>query len=317
MANCQPLEELDPRQIAWLIRRPSGSPDDQEGHPDWLKKLRALFSGIYTVDNMDFVLRDAYMSGYNTKAFDISRLIHYTFFTENGLTIHSRGLPTLINFIETRANLFRTIYFHRTVRGIDIALEEYFSETMKRLFPGNPLQHLKAYQGLTETSFLVDVVRWADSSDPTLRELGSHWKAIINRKEMWRMACERTMHFHGGQAESTTIFSEPGLVERRVRESLPKPLREIPLRIDVARHYHRLAPESRRASRTTGTTRPADSRMNWMMTSCSGACRPALSSSAFTAAITVTIANSTLHFRKSPADPVEIRRPICDVARGE
>jgi len=149
----QPLEEIDPRQIGWLIRRPSGNAEDQEGHPDWLRKLRSLFSGIYTVDNMDFVLRDAYMSGYNTKAFDITRLIHYSFFTENGLTIHARGLPTLINFIETRANLFRTIYFHRTVRGIDIALEDYFAETMQRIFPGNPLQHLKAYQGLTEGDY--------------------------------------------------------------------------------------------------------------------------------------------------------------------
>ena len=233
------LEELDPKQVAWLIRRPSGQQSDEDGHPDWLRKLRALFSGIYTVDNMDFVLRDAYMSGYNTKAFDISRLIHYTFFTDQGLTIHSRGLPTLINFIETRANLFRTIYFHRTVRGIDIALEDYFTQTMQRLFPGNPLQHLEAYQGLTETSFLVDVTRWAGSADEQLRELGMHWKAIINRDEMWRMACERTMHFHSGQAESTTIFSEPDLVERRVREFLPKHLREIPLRIDVAKHYHR------------------------------------------------------------------------------
>ena len=121
----QPLEHLDPRQVAWLIRRPKGGSAD-EGHPDWLHKLRALFSGIYTVDNMDFVLRDAYMSGYNTKAFDLSRLIHYSFFSPQGLTIHARGLPTLINFIETRANLFRTIYFHRTVRALDLALEELF-----------------------------------------------------------------------------------------------------------------------------------------------------------------------------------------------
>ncbi|MCP4785421.1 MAG: HD domain-containing protein [Fuerstiella sp.] len=242
----QPLEELDAKQVAWLIRRPSGKPEDEEGHPDWLRKLRSLFSGIYTVDNMDFVLRDAYMSGYNTKAFDISRLIHYSFFTGEGLTIHSRGLPTLINFIETRANLFRTIYFHRTVRGIDIALEDHFAATMKRLFPGNPLEHLQAYQGLTETSFLVDVTRWVDSDDPELRELGGHWRAIINRDEMWRMACERTMHFHDGQAESTTIFSEPDLVERRVREYLPNGLQDIPLRIDVAKHYHR--PSARKPS---------------------------------------------------------------------
>jgi HD superfamily phosphohydrolase len=239
-----PLEELDAKQVAWLIRRPSGRSEDETGHPDWLKKLRALFSGIYTVDNMDFVLRDAYMSGYNTKAFDISRLVHYSFFTEQGLTIHSRGLSTLINFIETRANLFRSIYFHRTVRGIDIALEDHFEATMNHLFPGNPLQYLSAYQGLTETSFLVDVTRWAHSDNPELQELGKHWRAIINRDEMWRMACERTMHFHSGQAESTTIFSEPGLVERRVREHLPREIREIPLRVDVARHYHR--PSARR-----------------------------------------------------------------------
>lgn len=242
----QPLEELDPRQIAWLIRRPSGRPEDDEGHPDWLRKLRSLFSGIYTVDNMDFVLRDAYMSGYNTKAFDISRLIHYSFFTKSGLTIHARGLPTLINFIETRANLFRTIYFHRTVRGIDIALEDYFAETMQRLFPGNPLDHLHAYQQLTESSFLVDVLRWADSDDPSTAELGRHWRAIVNRQEMWRMACERVMHFHSGQAESTTIFSEPDLVERRVREYLPSAMRDVPLRIDVAKHYHR--PSARKPS---------------------------------------------------------------------
>lgn len=242
----QPLEELDPKQIAWLIRRPSGRPEDEHGHPDWLRKLRSLFSGIYTVDNMDFVLRDAYMSGYNTKAFDISRLIHYSFFSKEGLTIHARGLPTLINFIETRANLFRTIYFHRTVRGIDIALEDYFAETMKRLFPGNPLDHLNDYLGLTETSFLVDVQRWAKSEDSETQQLGQHWRDIINRREMWRMACERTMHFHTGQAESTTIFSEPDLVEKRVRYYLPEALQDIPLRIDVAKHYHR--PSARKPS---------------------------------------------------------------------
>ncbi len=239
----QPLEELDPRQVAWLIRRPRPG-EDETGHPDWLKKLRALFSGIYTVDNMDFVLRDAYMSGYSTRAFDISRLLHYSFFTLRGLTIHARGMPTLINFIETRASLFRTIYFHRTVRAIDIALEEHFSETMQNLFPGNPLEHLEEYRGLTETSFLVDVSRWADSPDDDLRRLGQYWKRIVCREEMWRMACERTMHFHPGQTESTTIFSAPDLVERRIRAELPQPLKSIPLRIDIARHYHR--PSGRR-----------------------------------------------------------------------
>lgn len=240
-----PLEELDPSQVAWLIRRPTGKPQDEQGHPAWLKKLRSLFSGIYTVDNMDFVLRDAYMSGYNTKAFDLSRMLHYSFFSAEGLTIHARGLPTLINFIETRANLFRTIYFHRTVRAIDLALEELFGPTMLRLFgnsdgqPMNPLEHLDEYRRLTESTFLVDVQRWSRSSDPELKSLGGQWDALLSRQVTWKMACERTFNFHAGQAERTSIFSEPDLVEKRIRATLPANLREIELRIDVARHYHR------------------------------------------------------------------------------
>ena len=240
-----PLEELDPSQVAWLIRRPSGVPELEQGHPVWLRRLRSLFSGIYTVDNMDFVLRDAYMSGYNTKAFDLSRILHYSFFSSEGLTIHARGLPTLVNFIETRANLFRTIYFHRTVRAIDLALEEMFGPTMLRLFGGsdgqpmNPLEHLDEYRRLTESTFLVDVQRWSRSSDPELRSLGEQWDALLARNVTWKMACERTFNFHAGQAERTSIFSEPDLVEKRIRAHLPADLREIELKIDVARHYHR------------------------------------------------------------------------------
>jgi HD superfamily phosphohydrolase len=234
-----PLEVVDPQQVAWLIRRPHSSPEHDRGHPDWLQKLRALFSGIYTVDNMDFVLRDAYMSGYNTKAFDLSRLIHYSFFTRQGLTIHARGLPTLINFIETRANLFRTIYFHRTVRALDLSLEELFPRTMPHLFDGNPLEHLDAYQRLTETSFLVDVGRWVESDDPARRELGQQWQRVLYREVGWKMAVERTFNFHTTAAERMTIFSEPDRVLARVRERLAADVRDIPLNIDVARHYHR------------------------------------------------------------------------------
>ena len=232
-------EELDPKQIGWLIRRPAGDAESEQGNPDWLCKLRAMFSGIYTVDNMDFVLRDAYMSGYNIRAVDVSRLIHYSFFTSEGLTIHGRGLPALVNFIETRANLFRTIYYHRTVRALDLALEEIFPETMKYLFHGNPLEKLDDYLGFTESSFLVDVGRFQKSSDGDVQKLGERWQGILSRNVEWKMSCERSLNFHSGTAVHTSIFSEPDLVEKRVRAKLPAKLKQIPLRIDIARHYHR------------------------------------------------------------------------------
>ena len=64
-------ETLDPEQIAMLIARPKAN--SLEKTPRWLQFLRGLFSGLYTVDNMDFVLRDAYMSGYSARSFDLER----------------------------------------------------------------------------------------------------------------------------------------------------------------------------------------------------------------------------------------------------
>ena len=233
-----PGERLDPGQIAFLITRlKSGEPADAA--PRWLKLLRSLFSGIYTIDNMDFVLRDAYMSGYNARAFDLERLLHYSFFTEQGLTIHTRGMAALISFMSVRADLFRTIYFHRTVRAIDLTLRDLFGASKHYLFPGSPLENLTAYQGFTEWSLLVDVTRWPASADPQKRELGLRWRAFLNRQIPWKMACQRNLVFAAGDAERNSIFSHVDYLERELRAKLPAEIAGVPLKIDLARHIHR------------------------------------------------------------------------------
>ena len=95
-------EQLDPEKIAWLITRPQ--PGDAEDRPRWLVFLRSLLSGIYTIDNMDFVLRDAYMAGYSQRVFDLDRLLHYSFYSPRGLTIHDRGVDSLVRFMRRGPN---------------------------------------------------------------------------------------------------------------------------------------------------------------------------------------------------------------------
>ncbi len=230
-------EVLDPRQIALLIRRPAES--HQEHLPRWLALLRSLFSGLYTVDNMDFVLRDAYMSGYTLRAFDLERLLHYSFYSDRGLTIHERGLSTLVRFISVRADLFRTVYFHRTVRSIDLSLAEVFVDSKHHLFPGNPLEHLDDYLAFTEWALLVRVAEWARSPDAALRELGLRWRDVLNRRIRWKMACERVVFFEPGATEQTSVFSDEALFEAAIRRRLPQGLRDLPLRFDPPRHVHR------------------------------------------------------------------------------
>ena len=229
-------ETLDPEQVALLITRPQEGGDEI---PRWLAFLRSLFSGLYTVDNMDFVLRDAYMSGYSTRAFDLDRLLHYSVFTEKGLTVHERGLSALVRFITVRAELFGAIYFHRTVRAIDLSLQELFTDSKKYLFPGNPLEHLDEYQRLTEWSLLVKVADWHRSGDAALRELGQRWRRFLSRQIRWKMACERTIFFKPGETEHTSVFSNERLFEAAVRNNLPEKLRNLPLRFDPPRHVHR------------------------------------------------------------------------------
>jgi uncharacterized protein len=229
-------ETLDPEQVAFLITRPKG--ESTEG-PQWLRFLRSLFSGLYTVDNMDFVLRDAYMSGYSAQAFDLDRLLHYSEFTSKGLTIHERGLSALVRFISVRAELFRAIYFHRTVRAIDLELQELFLDSKPSLFPGNPLEHLDDYRRLTEWSLLVEVARWPESPEPKLRELGMRWRELLGRRLRWKMACEQTVFFAPGEAEQGSVLSNPAAFETALRAALPHVLRNLPLKADTARHVHR------------------------------------------------------------------------------
>ena len=230
-------ETLDPAQIALLITRPRA--EDAAALPQWLRFLRSLFSGIYTVDNMDFVLRDAYMSGYSDRAFDLDRLLRYSFFSPAGLTIHSRGVGALVRFIGVRAELFRTIYFHRTVRAIDLALAELFDASRDYLFPGNPLEHLGEYQHFTEWSLLVDVARWAESNDPKKREVGLRWRELLSRNVRWKMVCQRNLVYGATDSEGASIFSNAQFVEQALRKLLPIEIRDIPLVIDLARHVHR------------------------------------------------------------------------------
>ena len=237
-SQLQDDETLDPHQIAWLIQRPARG-EREDSQPRWLRFLRALLSGIYTIDNMDFVLRDAYMSGYSPLAFDLQRLLHYSFFSTQGLTISDRGVGSLLRFMTARSDLFRTVYFHRTVRAIDLALSDIFPPSRDFLFPGNPLERLDEYLHFTETSLLVDVSRWPRSGDARRQQLGQAWNDILSRRIRWRMACQRSLLFSEHDAESGSIFSDPSLVETKLRQSLPEDLQDVPLKIDIARHIYR------------------------------------------------------------------------------
>ena len=85
----------------------------------------------------------------------------------------------------------------------------------------------------------MDVSRWRRSADPRIARLGNAWDALRRRRIRWKMICQRNLVFSERDGEQSSIFSEPALVEQTLRQRLPAELRDVALRVDIARHIHR------------------------------------------------------------------------------
>jgi HD superfamily phosphohydrolase len=184
------------------------------------------------VDNLDYVQRDAFLSGISLDMVDIARIRYYSFFTDAGLTLHEAGISALRRFLNARLTLYANVYFHRTTRALDLHLQEIFRETMTILFPRNPLEDLDAYGQLDEWRLFDDVRQWAGDEDPARRKLGKEWQRLYSRQVKWKMSFSTEISLE--RVQKGTRFSEAGDYERQIRNSLPRSLRNLALRVDLA-----------------------------------------------------------------------------------
>ena len=223
-------ERIDPEWICYLMGKSYTHP--LESHPKWLPHLKPLLSGVFTADNMDYVLRDSYMCGVAVGPIDIERIIYYSFFSEKGLTLDRGGLQAFIMFLNARFYMYTNVYYHRTTRGIDLHLKEIFRDTMKLAFPYDLRKELHPYLHLTEWTLLEEVGRWHDADRPEKKSLGVEWRQILDRRLRWRMSHEVVLDLFEPRLGQGFLDAET--VERRVRAYLPPSLRDFPFKIDMA-----------------------------------------------------------------------------------
>jgi len=198
-------ERIDPKWIAYLISTP---PLEGFNPPDWLKPLKFLLCGPFSADNMDYVPRDSYLCGVAVGPVDVERLIHYTFVHDGHLVLHRHGVEALIMFLTARHYLYSNIYFHRTVRRIDLQLQEIFKPTIEKILGGNPLSFLSDYLDLTEWKLIDTVLNWARHPvDGETKLLGEKWLALIERKLQWHLAASRTYDLRG-QAPDLKVLED-------------------------------------------------------------------------------------------------------------
>ena len=229
----QSREQLRPGDVAFLIKKPREAQAGAAKEPQWLKFLQQLFSGIYTVDNLDYVQRDAYMTGFSLDMVDMRRLLFYSFFSNRGLTLHQAGISAFTRFLNARLSLYGNVYYHRTTRAIDFHMQEIFQETLKRIFPDNPAKALNKYLHLNDWSLIQEVEQWQYGKDREKKRLGKEWAQIISRQIKWKMAYATELTLDQAQ-RGMVGFARPEQFEEAIRENLPRRIRTIEFRVDLA-----------------------------------------------------------------------------------
>jgi hypothetical protein len=215
-------EAIDPRWVSFLVSKPALV---DASMPSWVRMLQPLLSGVFTVDNLDYVRRDAFFTGVRV-GIDVERLRRYAFVSERGLTLYEPGVAALEGFLNARLLLHQAVYFHRTVRAIDLDLAEVFQPAIAALFgDDSPAARLGDYVDLDEYALLHQAARWARGEDVIAdgaaldsgsgrvsRVVADGWRGILLRRPGWRAEAEMRASYEAG-AEPAAGITELGAAE--------------------------------------------------------------------------------------------------------
>jgi HD superfamily phosphohydrolase len=230
-------EAIDPRWVSFLVSKPALR---DASMPAWVRLLQPLLSGVFTVDNLDYVQRDAFFTGVQV-GIDVERLRRYAFVSERGLTLYEPGVAALEGFLNARLLLYQAVYFHRTVRAIDLELGEVFEPSIQALFGiDSPADRLAGYADLDEYALLHQAARWARGEDVLAtgaravpgdgrvsRSVADGWRGILLRRPRWRAEAEhRATYEAGGFPEADVAALErPGdpavIIDRAIVDARP------------------------------------------------------------------------------------------------
>jgi HD superfamily phosphohydrolase len=159
--------------------------------------LDQIISSSVDVDKMDYVVRDSFHTGAGYGSFDVHRLLYAMDIIDNSLSVDGSAVATLESFLLARFESFRTIYFHRASRAVQImmvrALEAARDELRLLDFDG-PQDYLK----------LDDYKVWTE-----LKECKKSRKIMqdLEARRLLKCAYERTL-FSREELVSNVISNE-------------------------------------------------------------------------------------------------------------
>jgi HD superfamily phosphohydrolase len=129
--------------------------------------MNQIISGILSADIMDYLLRDGYFTGAEHAKIDHKRITQSLEVHQKKLALESSALYSFESMMHSRHQMFKAVYFHKTVRSAEVMLLESIRLADKEL--GLTSLNLDDYVKLTDESLLFKLLSLSDDSDELKR----------------------------------------------------------------------------------------------------------------------------------------------------
>lgn len=220
-------EQIDPQTVADFVKLPRGKQYSEK----WMVHFSKIVTGLYSVDNLDYLMRDSYHCGtreYGTV--DVDRFLFSTFISKDGLTLHKNSLSNLKAYLYSRFFMYENVYYHRTVRAFDFSFEELMIEAFPLVGVGNPIEDPEPFLNFDDSVFYSLARIWRNDPDEHKKDIARRMASLLNKELVWRSAYEVEIFPH----DPLSSLFNPKDIENKLKELIYQQLdRNIPLKIDI------------------------------------------------------------------------------------
>lgn len=153
--------------------------------------LNQIIASQFDADSMDFLPRDSYFTGVEYGHVDVNRLIHSLEAVEGTLAIDVAALYALEAFVIARYEMFKAVYFHRTVRAAEVMIVramDYANKILGLTSFKTPEDYLR----LDDSSVLLDIMR-LETRDKQ-GKLASKLAEMYANRRLFKCAYEVVIH---------------------------------------------------------------------------------------------------------------------------
>ncbi len=146
--------------------------------------MNEIIAGGLSADIMDYLLRDSYFTGVEYGKVDVQRVADSLYVMDNHLVLDDAALYAFEALLLARYEMFKAVYFHRTVRAAELMLVHSMKLADKTIGLTD-LSDLERYLDLTDEIVLHRLA----TLDPSTRELKQAKRLAVDFRNRRLVKC--------------------------------------------------------------------------------------------------------------------------------